>query len=102
MGMQTDVVASGVRTTTGQLQTAAGTGDLARSRVKAILIIPTANAGSVVFRDGGATGPIKMTVPTLAGATSASYMLLPGEGTLFQTDVHVTLSDVTSVMVFYA
>jgi len=102
MGMQTDVVASGVRTTTGQLQTAAGTGNLARSRVKSILIIPAAGAGTVVFRDGGASGSVKMTVPTLAASTSASYMLIPGEGVLFQNDVHVTLTDVTSVMVFYA
>jgi hypothetical protein len=100
MGMQTDVLASGVRTTDGQLQDQA-TNDLGRVRVKAIYIVPAAGAGSVVFKDGGASGTTKLTVNTLASSTAPNYLLLPGEGLLFQTNVYVDVTDIGSVMVFY-
>jgi hypothetical protein len=100
MAMQTDVLASGVRTSTGQIQDQSSR-DLKRIRVKAIYIVPAAGAGSVVFRDGGASGSTKLTVNTLASSTSPTYMVLPGEGLLFQTDVHATVTTVASVMVFY-
>jgi hypothetical protein len=101
MGMQTDVLASGVRTTDGQLLNQAGN-TIGRARVKSILIIPAAGAGSVVFKDGGASGTTKMTINTLAASSNANYTLLPGEGVLFSTNIYVDLTDVTSVMVFYA
>lgn len=101
MAMQTDVLASGVRTTSGQLQDQAGN-DLGRYRVKAIYIVPSASAGSVVFKDGGSGGTTKITVNTLASSTAPDYILVPGEGVLFQTDIYVTVTSVASVMVFYA
>lgn len=99
--MQTDVLASGVRTSTGQMQDQASN-NIGRARIKAIYIIPAAGAGSVVFRDGGASGSTKLTVNTLASSTSPDYILIPGEGLLFQTDIHATVTTVASVMVFYA
>lgn len=101
MAMQTDVLASGVRTTDGQLQDQAGN-NLGRVRVKAIYIIPAAGAGSVVFKDGGASGSTRITINTLASSTAPDYILLPGEGLLFLTDVYVDVSTIASVMVFYA
>lgn len=101
MTMQTDVLASGVRTSTGQMQDQASN-NIGRARIKAIYIIPAAGAGSVVFRDGGASGSTKLTVNTLASSTSPDYILIPGEGLLFQTDIHATVTTVASVMVFYA
>ena len=101
MAMQTDVLASAVRTTDGLLADQAGN-DLGRNRVKAIYIIPAAGAGSVVFRDGGASGAVRATVNTLASSTSPNYLLLPGEGLLFQTNIYVDVTDIGSVMVFYA
>jgi hypothetical protein len=98
--MQTDVLASQPRTTDGQLLNQAGD-SIARSRVKALLIVPTASAGSVVFKDGGASGSTKMTVNTLASSTNTDYLILPGEGVLFSTDIYVDLTNVTSVMVWY-
>jgi hypothetical protein len=98
--MQTDVLASQPRTTDGQLLNQAGD-NIARSRVKALLIVPTASAGSVVFKDGGASGSTKMTVNTLASSTNTDYLILPGEGVLFSTDIYVDLTNVTSVMVWY-
>lgn len=100
MAMQTDVLASGVRTTTGQMQDQGGN-DLARVRVKAIYIVPAAGAGSVVLKDGGGSGDTKITINTLASSTAPDYVLMPGEGLLFQTNVHATVTTVASVMVIY-
>ena len=101
MAMQTDVLASGVRTTDGLLQDQAGN-DLGRNRVKAVYIVPAAGAGSVVFRAGGASGTVRMTINTLASSTAPNYVLLPGEGIVFQTDIYVDVTTIGSVMVFYA
>jgi hypothetical protein len=101
MAMQTDVLASAVRTTDGLLADQAGN-TLGRNRIKAIYIIPAAGAGSVVFKDGGASGTVKMTVNTLASSTAPDYILLPGEGLVFQTNIYVDVTDIASVMVFYA
>jgi uncharacterized metal-binding protein len=100
MGMQTDVLASQTLTATGQIKVQGGA-NLNRARVKAIYVVPDTIAGSAVFRDGGATGKPMLTVDTLASATSPTYMLIPDQGLLFEQDIHVTLTDVASVMVFY-
>lgn len=101
MAMQTDVLASAVRTTDGLLADQAGN-TLGRNRIKAIYIIPDTGAGSVVFKDGGASGSVKLTVNTLASSSSPDYILIPDQGLLFQTNIYVDLTDVISVMVFYA
>jgi hypothetical protein len=101
MAMQTDVLASAIRTDDGALNNQAGDA-IGRARVKAIRIVPTAStAGSVVFKDGGASGATRLTVNIFAGTTGADYMLLPGEGLLFSTNIYVDVSTVASVMVFY-
>ena len=100
MAMQTDVLASGVRTSDGQLQDQAGN-NLGRIRIKSVYIVPAAGAGSVVFKDGGASGTTRMTINTLASSTSPYYMLMPGEGVLFQNDAYVDVTTIGSVMVFY-
>jgi hypothetical protein len=75
--------------------------NLGRVRVKALYIVPNASAGSVVFKDGGASGSTKMTVNTLAASSAPYWLLFPGEGLLFQTDVYATVATVTSVLVMY-
>ena len=79
MSMQTDVLASAVRTTDGQLLDQAGD-TIIRARIKSIYIVPSGTAGSVVFKDGGASGATRLTVNTVASATQPTYMLMPGEG----------------------
>jgi len=101
MGMQTDVLASKLRTNAGQLVDQSDN-DIGRARVKAIYIVPNSTAGEVVFRDGGASGPIKITVQTIASATTPDYILIPGEGLLFQTNIYIAPSGVLSTMVVYA
>ena len=74
---------------------------IGRCRVKAIYIAPAAGAGSVVLKDGSSGGSTKVTINTIASATSTNYVLLPGEGLLFQSGVYADITDVASVMVFY-
>ena len=100
MAMQTDVLASAVRTTDGQLLDQAGD-TIIRARIKSIYIVPAGSAGSVVFKDGGASGTTRLTVNTVASATEPTYMLMPGEGVLFSTNIYVDVTSIGSVMVFY-
>ena len=100
MTIQTDVLASVPLTGTGQFtnQTPVALG---RTRVKAVYMIPTGSAGSVVFRDGGSGGTTVMTLNTVASATQPTYLIFPCEGVLFTTNVHGTVTNVTSVTIFY-
>ena len=101
MAMQTDVLASQVLVADGQMLDQAG-GTIGRARVKAIRIIPTASsAGSVVLKDGGINGTTKLTVTVYPASTGPDYMLMPGEGLLFTTNIYADIATVGSVMVFY-
>jgi uncharacterized metal-binding protein len=100
MAMQTDVLASVPLTADGQFtnQTPA---NLGRTRVKAVYIVPAATAGSVVFKDGGASGATVMTLNTVASATQPTYLIFPGEGVLFSTNVYGDVTSIGSVTIFY-
>ena len=100
MTMQTDILASAIRTDDGVVNNQAGDA-LGRVRIKAVYIVPAAGAGSVVFKDGGASGTTRMTLNTVGSATQPTYLLLPGEGLLFSTSVYVDVTSIGSVMVFY-
>jgi hypothetical protein len=91
MGMQTDIKASSLA--------ASGTAFNQRTRVRGALIEPSGSAGSVVFKDGGASGTTVMTINTTANGESFS-VVVPADGILFQTDVYVALTN-TKVTVFY-
>lgn len=90
--MQTDVKSA--------VATATGTMYAARTRLKGVTLTPSSSAGSVVFRDGGASGTTLLTLNTPAAA-GMNDVVIPGEGMLFGTDVHVTVTNVTSVTIFY-
>ena len=100
MTMQTDVLASVPLTNTGQFTNQTPTA-LGRTRVKAVYIVPAASAGSVIFKNGGSGGTTVMTLNTVASATQPTYLIFPGEGVLFSTDVHGTVANVGSVTIFY-
>ena len=93
MAMQTDVL-SAMATATGTLVATA------RTRVKSIVVTHPVGAGLLTLRDGGASGTIKIQITTPA-AIGLEPILLPGEGVLFYTDVHATLTSVTAVTIFY-
>lgn len=78
--------------------TATGTLFDQRARIKGVVITGTAGVGSVIFRDGGAGGPVVLQLDLLANAEKD--ITVPGEGILCQTDVHVTMSGVLSVVAF--
>ena len=101
MAMQTDVLASAVRTDDGVLNDQAGNA-IGRCRVKSIYVVPSGTAGSVVFKNGSNTGSTVLTVNTVASATQPTYLLLPGEGVVFSSGVYVDVTSIGSVMVFYA
>ncbi len=92
MTMQTDVL-SATRTSDGTLVSGP-------TRIKGILLTTTTTAGSVVLKDGGASGTTRVTLNTPAVAEMFNA-LLPGEGIRFNTSVYVDVTDVSSVTVFY-
>lgn len=91
MSMQTDVMAGDASST--------GTVYASRTRVKGLLVSPTTSAGSIILKDGGASGTTIMTIPTTANGEPFS-VVIPANGVLFETDVHATVSNATGI-VFY-
>ena len=98
--MQTDVLVSVPLTSSGQFTDQTPT-NLARCRVKAVYIIPTATAGSLVLRDGGSGGAVKATINTVASASQPTYLLFPGEGLVFQTAVYGAVTNLGSATIIY-
>lgn len=92
MTMQTDVLSA--------TATADGTLVAGPARIKGILLTTTTSAGSVVLKDGGASGTTRVTLNTPAVAEMFNA-LLPGEGIRFTSDVYVDVTNVSSVTVFY-
>ena len=98
--MQTDVLVSVPITSSGQFTDQATTA-LARCRVKAIYVVPSGTAGSLILRDGGSSSTVKATINTVASATQPTYLLFPGEGLVFQTAVYGTVTNLGSATIFY-
>ena len=90
--MQTDVKATHVEAT--------GTVVSGRVRVKAYHCISGGTAGDVIYRDGGSGGAIRLQFNIGTGTQPVS-LLIPGEGILFNTDVHVTLPATAKITTFY-
>jgi hypothetical protein len=93
MGMQTDVKAAHVEAT--------GTIVSSRTRLKGYQCLSGGTAGDVIFRDGGASGTIRLQFNVPANTNNPFANLIPGEGILFDTGVHVTVPTATKVTVFY-
>jgi hypothetical protein len=72
-----------------------------RVRVKGYQCLSGGTAGDIIFRDGGATGTIRLQFNIPANTNNPFSNLVPGEGILFRTDVHVTLPAAAKVTVFY-
>jgi hypothetical protein len=93
MGMQYDVSSAS--------NTASATFVAGPARLKSVYFTGTANAGAITFIDGGASGTTRLTLQSIASASSPTYMLIPGEGIRFSTDMYVGLNNVASVTVIY-
>ena len=73
-----------------------------RTRVKAIYGVAGASVGSVKFHDGtGTSGPLLINIDTPAGTGNNFYMMIPGEGVLFETGVYVDVTNITGVTIYY-
>jgi hypothetical protein len=57
-------------------------------------------AGEVIFRDGGASGPILLQFNVPAATIAPFANLIPGNGIRFTTSVHVTLPGTAKVTIF--
>lgn len=91
MGMQTDVKAKSLAESGAVTDT--------RTRVRSMVIEPGASAGSVVLKDGGASGTTLFTINTTANGETFN-VLIPAEGVLFSTSAYATLTN-AKVTVFY-
>lgn len=92
MTMQTDVLAISLA--------ASGAVSDARTRVRGLVIEPGASIGSVIIKDGGASGTTKFTINTVANGETFS-ILIPAEGVLCSTSAYAELTNVKAT-VFYA
>tara|TARA_R100001440_G_scaffold1314_4_gene4343 strand:+ start:5986 stop:6264 length:279 start_codon:yes stop_codon:yes gene_type:complete len=80
-------------------RTADGTVFASRARVRQIQV-KTAGSGSpqVILKDGGASGTTKLDVSF--GTSNTFSVNIPDQGILFDTDVYLDLTAVSSVTVF--
>ena len=92
MAMQYDVKAVHVEAT--------GTIVSGRTRLKGYHCISGGTAGDVIYRDGGASGTVKLQF-NIGTGTQPIVMSIPGEGILFETSVHVTLPATAKATTFY-
>ena len=91
--MQTDVKAAHAEAT--------GTMVAYRTRVRGYQCLSGGTAGDIIFRDGGASGTIRLQFNIPANTNNPFANIIPGEGIVFYTDVHVTLPTSAKVTVFY-
>lgn len=94
MGMQTDVKST-YRTDDGSIFAGPG-------RVRGILISPATTAGSLVIKDGGASGAVKFQSSWPASTTPSPFnVVIPAEGIRCETSIYADVTDLTSITVFY-
>jgi len=100
--MQYDVFATQPLTSTGDFQDQNGN-DIYRTRIKTVYAVNGASAGSVVIREGGASGDVVLTVETAASSTAGYTIIpLPGEGILVKVGtLHGTVTNTASMVIFY-
>ena len=89
--VQYDVL-SVYKTATGALGTSG------RCRIKGVYYVAS-TVGDLEFRDGGASGPVRlqMAIP----ASGPGLAVIPGEGILCQGDPYMTITGAAKVTVFY-
>lgn len=81
----------------------AATGDIygGPARIKGVYIVASATAGSIVIRDGGASGEVLCTLDT-PGAAGMAYVDLGDGGLRCRSTAHATLANLTAATFFYA
>ncbi len=80
--------------------TATGSAVSGRQRVKGVYAVASGTAGSIVLRDGGSGGTTRLDV-AVPGTSDDLQVFIPGDGILFDASVHATITNATSVTIFY-
>lgn len=93
MGMQTDVSATHL--------TADGAVSATPARLKAVSYRGDGSAGSIVFKNGGASGTTLLTLDVGTSDTFTIYILLPGEGIRFSESIYADVTHVSALTAFY-
>jgi hypothetical protein len=93
MGMQTDVKATHI--------TASGAISSGPARLKALSYRGNGTDGSILFKNGGASGTTLIELDVGTSDTFTIYILLPGEGVRFDSSIYATLTNVSAVTAFY-
>ena len=74
-----------------------------RARIKGFSICAVAStAGTLLLKDGGSGGAtvVEVDIPSNSNPNSF-YVSVPGEGVLCKTNIYATLTNISSVTVFY-
>lgn len=69
--------------------------------LRGLYVRSAGTAGTIVLKDGGASGTTKLTINTPA-AVGGIYIPVPGAGIKFDTDLHATLTTADGVTAFYS
>jgi hypothetical protein len=80
---------------------ATGTAVSGRVRLKGYQCLSGGTAGDIIFRDGGSGGTIRLQFNVPANTNNPFANLIPGEGILFDTDIHITVPTSSKVTIFY-
>ena len=78
---------------------ATGTVATGRRQLRGYHTISGGTAGDVIFRDGGASGTVRLQF-NIGTGTQPIVMPIPADGILFTTDIHVTLPASVKTTVF--
>jgi hypothetical protein len=57
-------------------------------------------AGEIIFRDGGASGTVRLRFNVPANTNNPFANIIPGNGIRFNTNIHVTLPGTAAVTIF--
>jgi hypothetical protein len=57
-------------------------------------------AGEIIFRDGGASGTVRLRFNVPANTNNPFANIIPGNGIRFTTNIHVTLPGTAAVTIF--
>lgn len=72
-------------------------------RVKAVIAVPGALAGTVIIKDGGSSGTTVLTIDTIASATGNPVVVpIPAAGIPCGTSIYCAISNAVAATVIYA
>ena len=72
------------------------------ARVLGVQYRAGATAGTVVLKDGGSSGTVKLTIYTPASAAHAGFVPVDRGGIVFATDVYAALTQADGCTVIYS